>query len=375
MEFLAPFAQYYFFVYWFVVMLLTVKQFYTIHNYPRYAVIEHSFDYRPLLLFSVFFIILFGLRPISGRYFGDTRVYANRFEMLQNYGILNADGSDDVGADWLFDIILKVCVEIMDVHLWLLLLMCCYIILIYKGCKKIDRKHGALLMLFCIGSFEFYTFSVNGVRNGIACSIMIMAIAALCKRKIVVAAILCFIATGFHKSAILPAATLFFSYYVRNPKYMFIAWLTAIGVSLAVGGQIDAMLSTMSYDERLAGNLQGDEADGVIMEHRFRWDFLLYSSMPIILAWYTIFKRKLFDCTYLVLLGTYMYANAFWVLAIRAIFSNRIAYLSWFIYPIVLAYPLLNFEVFKKNHSKKTALILFAHFGFTTLMWLVGKLR
>jgi len=91
------------------------------------------------------------------------------------------------------------------------------------------------------------------------------------------------------------------------------------------------------------------------------------------LAAYTIFKRKLYDKTYLLILGTYMYANSFWVLAIRAMFSNRIAYLSWFIYPIVLAYPLLNFEVFKKNHSKKTAWILLAHFGFTTILWLLGK--
>lgn len=375
MEFLASFADYYYFVYWFVVLLMTVKQFNTINKYPRYAVIERSFSYQPLLLFCVFYIIIFGLRPVHvlrGQ-FGDTGNYARGYELLQNYGVFNMEGADEVSHDWLFYTIEKVCAEIMDVHLWLMLMMCCYIIPMYKGCKQIDVKHGALLMLFCIGAFEFYTFAVNGIRNGIACSIMIMAVAALCKKKIVVTAIMCFIATGFHKSVALPVAALFFTYFVRNPKYMFIGWLGAIGVSLAFGSQIDAMLSAMSYDERMANNLQNDDADGQILEHRFRWDFLLYSSMPIILAAYTIFKRKLYDKTYLLLLGTYMYANSFWVLAIRAIFSNRIAYLSWFIYPIVLAYPLLNFEVFKKNHSKKTALILLGHFGFTTVLWLIGK--
>lgn len=373
MEFLAPLSEYYYFAYWFIVLLMTVKQYYTIDKFPRSAVIERSFDYQSLLIFSIFFILFYGLRPVYVGCFGDTVVYRKTYELLQNYGVFNMQGEDDIKSDWLFYIIQRFCAEIMDVHLWFMLMMCCYIIPMYQGCKLIDKKHGALFMLFCIGAFEFYSFGVNGVRNGIACSLVILAVGAFCEKQIVVAAILCFIATGFHKSAILPAATLFFSYYVRNPKYMFIAWLGAIGISLAVGGQIDAMLSTMSYDERLAGNLQGDEADGLILEHRFRWDFLLYSSMPVLLAWYTIFKRKLFDNTYLVLLGTYMYANSFWVLAIRAIFSNRIAYLSWFIYPIVLAYPLLNFEVFKKNHSKKTALILLAHFGFTTVLWLLGK--
>jgi hypothetical protein len=371
MEFLVPFAEYYFFVYWFVVLLMTVKQFNTINKYPRYAVIERVFDYQPLLLFSVFFIIVYGFRPATW-HFGDTASYVRKYELLQTFGVFNMQGSDDVGSDWLFDVIQKVCAEIMDVHLWLMLMMCCYIIPMYKGCKQIDKKHGALLMLFCIGAFEFYHFAVNGVRNGIACSIVILAVAALCKKKMALAAIMCFLATGFHKSAALPAATLFFTYFVRNPKYMFIAWIGAIGVSLAFGSQIDAVLSAMSYDERLASNLQNDDADGQILEHRFRWDFLLYSSMPIVLAAYTIFKRKIYDKTYLLLLGTYMYANSFWVLAIRAMFSNRIAYLSWFIYPVVLAYPLMNFEVFKKNHSKKTSLILLGHFGFTTILWLLG---
>lgn len=373
MEFLAPFAEYYYYVYWFVVMLMTVKQFNIINKYPKCAVIERSFDYQPLLLFSVFFIIFYGLRPVHTGLMGDTVNYANTYELLQNFGVFNMEGGDEIGSDWLFYSIQRFCAQTMDVHLWFMLMMCCYIIPMYKGCKQIDIKHGALLMLFCIGSFEFYAFAVNGVRNGIACSIVILAVAALCKKKVVVAAILCFIATGFHKSAALPAAALFFTFFVRNPKYMFIVWLGAIGVSLAVGSQIDAMLSAMSYDQRLADNLQNDDADGQVMEHLFRWDFLFYSSMPIILAAYTIFKRKLYDKTYLLLLGTYMYANSFWVLAIRGIFSNRIAYLSWFIYPIVLAYPLLNFEVFKKSHSEKTALILLGHFGFTTILWLLGK--
>ena len=373
MEFLLPFAGYYYFVYWFVVMLMTIKQFNTINKYPRYEVIERSIDYKPLLLFSIFFTIFYGLRPISGRYFVDTVNYATSYNMLQNFGVFNIQGSEDMRKDWMFFAIEKFCAQIMDVHLWLMLMMCCYIIPMYKGCKQIDKKHGALLMLFCIGAFEFYSFSTNGVRNGIACSIVILAIALLTKKKFIMAAILSFIAVGFHKSALLPVACALFSYFFKNPKIMFISWFSAIGVSLVFGEQIDAFLSVINYDERLSANLQNDDADGVILEHRFRWDFLLYSSMPILLAWYTFFKRKFYDNVYLILLGTYMYANSFWVLAIRGIFSNRIAYLSWFIYPIVLAYPLLNFPVFKRYHSKKTAFILLGHFGFTTILWLLGK--
>ena len=47
--------------------------------------------------------------------------------------------------------------------------------------------------------------------------------------------------------------------------------------------------------------------------------------------------------------------------------------MPWFLYPIVLAYPLFNLPIFTKDHSKKVAIILLAHFGFTTIMWLLGK--
>ena len=159
---------------------------------------------------------------------------------------------------------------------------------------------------------------------------------------------------------------------------MFYVWVGAILISLSLGETIANLISLISYDERLAEiALKGDDvADewGESLENRFRWDFLLYSSMPILLGWYTLFVRKIYNNTYLILLGTYIYANSFWVLVIRDLFSNRYAYLSWFIYPIVLAYPLLNLPVFEKNHSQKTAWILLGHFGFTTIMWMLGKI-
>lgn len=354
-------------------MLMTVSRFNVLRHSSAYEVIDNYDVYRPVLIYSVFYILFWGFRPISYIYFGDTANYFGKYELLQNFGVFNVKGSEDVGSDWLFDTFMRSCAQVMNVHFFFTIILFFYIVMMFGGCRKINRRHGATLMLFCFGAFSFYTYSVNGIRNGVACSFAIMALACLSKEQNKWAFIWSFIAIGFHKSAALPVVAMFLAYYMNKPKFMYMAWLGAIVVSLAIGGYIDNLLSAMSYDERLAGNLQGDDADGLVLEHRFRWDFLFYSSMPILLGWYTIFKRQLFDKTYLILLGTYIYANAFWVLAIRAMFSNRIAYLSWFIYPIVLAYPLLNFPVFKKNHSEKTAWILLGHFGFTTILWLLGK--
>ena len=354
-------------------MLLTVSCFNVMRHSSPNEMIGNRDVYRPILIFSVFYIVFFGFRPISGKYFGDTYNYAASYQLLEDFGVFTMSGSEKVGGDWLFNTLMHACSQVMNVHFFFTIIMFFYIVMMFGGCKRIDNQHSALLMLFCIGAFSFYPYSVNGIRNGVACSFAIMAMAFLCKEEKIWALVWSFIAIGFHKSAALPVVVMFFTYYVIKPKYMYLAWFGAIALSLSIGGYIDNLLSSLSYDERLTSELQGGDADGLVLEHRFRWDFLLYSSMPILLGWYTIFKRKWYNRTYLILLGTYIYANAFWVLAIRAMFSNRIAYLSWFIYPIVLAYPLLNFPVFKKHHNEKTAWILLGNLGFTTILWLLGK--
>lgn len=382
MEELAPF---YFFIYWFFVMLITISKYYSLRSQKGYTVISLRDNYTPLILFSVFYILFFGLRPASP-IFGDSYIYRSTYEVMQRYGVYSlhidnsgsVDVSNNAGSDWIFYSVMFLCAQVMSVNFFFVIVMFFYITMMYQGCRKLDYKHGATLMLFCLGAFSFYGYSVNGLRNGIACSFIILALARFCRGENLWPAILAFIALGCHKSVALPIACALFTYYVRKPRYMYIVWGCSIIVSLVVGGYLSNMLTLLGFDERLAQNLQSgaDVVDswGVEMENRFRWDFLLYSSIPILLGWYTIFKRKVYNNTYLILLGTYMYANAFWVVLIRSLFSNRFAYLSWFLYPIVLAYPLLNLPVFRKQHSKKTAWILLAHFGFTTIMWLFGRL-
>ena len=370
MDILTSFAPYYFYVYWLMVLLLTLVYFSIQNRCSGYIVINREYDYKPLVVFSIFFILFFGLRPLGdGVPFGDTMNYYRTYTLIQNYGIFNINGDTEASKDPLFYMLMYSCAQIMDAHLFFTICLFLYVGFMFAGCRRIDSRHGVLLMLFCYGAFEFYPFAVNGIRNGIACSCAIFALACLCKNKIIMSIILSLAAIGFHKSAILPILAMFLTCYVSKPKYMYIVWGAAIVISLAIGGYIDSLLSMVGFDQRLTDNLQNNEADDLVLEHRFRWDFLLYSSMPLLLGWYTIFKRNYYNRTYLLLLGTYIFANCFWVLAIRAIFSNRIAYLSWFLYPIVLAYPLLNFPVFKKRHSKKTALIMLVHFALTTIIF------
>ena len=370
------FAPFYYPVYIFVVMLLTVNKFYEIHSLQGYTVFYKRDNYVPLIVFSIFFILVYGFRPIS-ILFGDTVNYDVSYHIMQTYGVVEDELPAEMNSDWLFYWSMFYFAQVFDIHVFFITVLFFYVLIMFSGCRKLDIWHGPILMLFCIGAFSFYGYAVNGIRNGIACSFVILAIASVCKGERIWPIVLSFIAISCHKSTALPLACMFFTYFVRNPKYMFFVWLGAIVFSLLFGETITHFISLISFDERLAEIAQkGEDVAnewGVEMENRFRWDFLLYSSMPILLGAYTLFVRKVYNNTYLILLGTYIYANAFWVLVIRDLFSNRFAYLSWYLYPIVLAYPLLNLPVFKKNHSQKTAWILMAHFGFTLIMWLLGK--
>ena len=77
----------------------------------------------------------------------------------------------------------------------------------------------------------------------------------------------------------------------------------------------------------------------------FRWDFLLYGSVPILEGIYFVFKRKYNNQFYCILLSTYILTNAFWVLINEVPFSDRFAYLSWFMMPLllfILFYSIIN---------------------------------
>ena len=371
------FAPYYFTIYMAIVIILTLFQYSMMQSCQGYSVLYRYDDYMPIVFLSVFLILFLGFRPISVL-FGDTVNYNSTYIQLQTDGTFNSAGSTDVGGDWLFYTFMALCAQVIDIHFFFVIIMFLYIILMFRGCWKFDKRHGATLMLFCVGAFSFFGYAINGIRNGVACSFVILALAGVCKGERFWPIVLSFIAISCHKSTALPLACMFFTYFVRNPKYMYLAWFGAIMVSLVFGETIGNLFSLINYDERFAQNMQSgedvEEEWGQIMENRFRWDFLLYSSMPILIGAYTLFVRKIYNNTYLILLGTYMYANSFWILVIRGLFSNRFAYLSWFIYPIVLAYPILNLPVFEKNHSLKASWILLAHLGFTITMWMFGKL-
>ena len=106
-------------------------------------------------------------------------------------------------------------------------------------------------------------------------------------------------------------------------------------------------------------------SEGIFVFTGFRWDFLAYSALGVAVAAYFLFRRLFQDEYYRWIVNIYIICNAFWVLIIRAPYSNRFAQISWFILPIVLIYPFMR-ERFWKNQEKMLTIgiLLFYAFGF-----------
>lgn len=318
-----------------------------------------------ILFYIILFVFVVGLRPLS-YVFVDTMNYAGSYKAFQAGTAIY----DPNSKEWVFEWMMYHCSQIMDVHSFFLIIEIFYVFPVLWACYKFAPNHYLLMFIFCMGAFSFFTYGVNGIRNGMACSLIIAALACVhgnIKEKII-GALLCFAAFNIHRSTALPILCILGSFFVKDSRYIMGFWLFSIIVSLVAGGSVEQFFISLGFDDRMEGYSSENIDTGSFSSIGFRRDFLLYSCIPIILGYYVLFVRKIWDKNYLLLLNTYILCNSFWVMMIRASFSNRFAYLSWFMYALVLAYPCLKLPVWK-NQGSVAALILLAHFAFTFIMF------
>lgn len=296
--------------------------------------------------------------------FADTGNYAWSFELMK----YNQTEVSPNALDWVWDQFTYVCSQIMNVQLYFTLIALGYFLCTFYSCYLLTRKNVLITFLFMMGSFSFFSYGVNGIRNGLACAMVLVIIALFLKsqKNLLLCTIIAFFAINIHKSVILPLGALFASvYFIKTFKKAYQIWLFSIIVSLIAGSSVSAFFAGLGFDDRLSYLTARND---IYTKVGFRWDFLIYSMMPIILGYYVVVKRKIQDKTYEILLNTYTLANAFWVMVIRANYSNRFAYLSWFMYPLLLAYPLLKLDIWGNSQGRKLCQIMIAQVAFTLIM-------
>ena len=323
------------------------------------------------LLLTIVLIFFIGLRPVSG-FFGDMKMYTHWYvNVLDHYSPIS------FSTEWLWDNFAFFCKSLgLNANEYFLAISFLYYAGMLICALLLMQKNLWIAMLFFFVSFSCYSFATNGIRNGMACSIELVAICLLAEGGIKrpLSFVLMLLALGLHRSTMLPsAAAIASTFVIKDTRTAIRFWIASIAISVVAGQMVEGFFAALGFDDRMSDYAsvgQSEESMSQFSQSGFRWDFLFYSMFPVIMTWYVTRVRKFNDRVFNVFANTYIFCNAFWIMVIRSSFSNRFAYLSWFLYPVVIAYPLLRMNLWK-DQDRKTAIIFFLYSGFTLFMFFI----
>ena len=357
--------QYYSHIYiWFVVLLsLIVFNQYARYSSTRLVEGTNQSSFWVVVL-AVIMTLFVGFRPVSETFFVDMANYSLALQSFREE-VFSFDWATD---NVLFDNFLLLCAsKSFPEEAFFLSIAAIYFCCMAWACSSLFPRDKLAAFLVCLGAFSTFSYGTNGIKAGAAASIFLVAIALYEKRKLLWALLFALISMGFHHSMVVPAIALIVCHIIKNPKLYFAFWGFSFLVALLHITFFQQLFAGLA-DEQGALYLSGEE-DHIRADilGGFRIDFIIYSAAPLIVGWIGLFKKRITSRRYSFLMNLYLLTNAIWLLCMFAEFTNRIAYLSWFMLPIVLIYPLLNEEWGSKQYQT-FRWVAWGHLGFTLFM-------
>lgn len=228
-----------------------------------------------------------------------------------------------------------------------------YVVAYWIACRIMTRGQAqATLFVMIISSAFFVAYGVNTLRAGMAVSTAILTMAVYSRSRLW-AAVFALIAINIHFSVALTICAFGLAFVVKNYKFCLVVWCVCLLLSFMVGSSMQEFFADMVSDERaqyletmMSKHGQFNSAGVALLKKGFRWDFVAYSLLPICVGWYYICRRGFRDGMYMHYYRTYIIANSAWLLVIGAFFTDRFAYLSWCLTPILLILPLCRARIF-----------------------------
>lgn len=340
-----PLSSYEFFYNLLVAGLVILLSFYSFFK-PSFSRKPNNFLYIITVIFFVIIWLLLGLRPISYT-FGDMGNYYNTFELLKN-------GADLPSNDILFYLLMKFCGEYLNAHWFFFICFTIYIVPFYIALKRWFKYNWIWPFILMVALFSFYSAGVNGIRNGMATSVFLLALSYSGPLRW----IFFIVSFNLHASLLLPIAAAVIFMRFKKIDYYIYGWLVCLVITLVTPSIGQILADTGLFDDKLVRYINIDIDEAGMGKVGFRLDFLLFSLLPILIGIFYIYKLKFNDLIYNEILAIYLTANAFWLLIIRIPFSNRMAYLSWFLYGLVIAYPLTKNSSLKNTNRYYSMLLL-----------------
>ena len=340
-----PLASYEFFYNCLVGGLVLILGTYSYVN-TGFASRANSGLYFITLMFFVVVWILLGLRPISYA-FGDMGNYNLSFKLMQ-------DGADPPSGDILFHWLMKFCADNLNAHWFFFICFTIYIVPFYIALSRWFKFNWIWPFVLMVALFSFYPFGVNGIRNGMGASVFLLALSYRGPTRW----FLFLVAFNIHSSMALPIGAVAIFARFKNINYYVYGWLGCLVITLAIPNVGEGLVTTGLFDDKLTNYLNLDMSKRGVGKVGFRLDFLLFSILPILIGLFYFYKLKFNNAVYNEILAIYITANAFWLLVIRIPFSNRFAYLSWFLYGLVIAYPLVKSSLLRYSNRYYSLLLI-----------------
>lgn len=275
--------------------------------------------------------ILLGFYPIGWGTYGDRENYAYQFLRFHDNSSIDYE-DNDIGFQWLNYILSRY----LDVTQYFIAIAGIYLFNYFFAIRKFCKQNVYWMLVAVILSMGFISYNTNTMRAGLAISFIVLGLSQF-PSKLRMA--ICFlISYSIHGSMIIPILLIFVSYYFNKTSLFLKLWILAVPISFISGDFFNTLFQGFVDDSRSEYLTESNSAYNI----GFRIDFVLYSLAPIAVGGYYIFKKNIQSRFYSLIYNSYILTNIFWVLVIRANFSDRFAYLSWWMIPFILTYPLLT---------------------------------
>ena len=360
-------AQYYVYIYMMVVTIFSFRYLNRYwHRIGGELIAARTSDSANGWLTAIFFILFIGTRPINGDVFNDMPQYLGIYETFSGSFEFTWDTNN-----FIYDNLMLFLASMRFApEMFYILIAAIYFGGTFYAMKKIFPRDYLVAYIVWAGAFSTFAYGTNGIKAGIATVPFLLAIAF--RHKWIVWIPMLIISLGIHHSMQLPIAAYLITRFYRDPKYFLIFWAICVLLAAAHVSYFQTLFAGMTDDHGakylVKGGLSAEYYSG------FRIDFVLYSAMPVLMSWYCTNKQKIQSPLYDTLTCIYLLVNGVWMLCMYASYTNRIAYLSWFMYPIVLCYPVLS-EDWKGSRYQFFAKIATFHILFSLVMLILGKLH
>lgn len=230
------------------------------------------------LLLIVYVHVTF--RPTDYHYFGDTSAYAMAFQKKAFYGTV-AIRDRDIGFEYLTYWLS----QLVNLKGYWFVLCSLYILPVFFALKKRFKQQYAVALVLFVCSLSFWGYGVNGLRNGIATSLVIFSF--LVPNNDIKRIPVWIIACLFHQSVMLPIGCFLLTRLSNNPKHYLYLWGTFFLLMLVARDSFSTLLTNIPWfeqDKRMSEylNMSYKGMEQMFSNIGFRWDFIIYSLIPII---------------------------------------------------------------------------------------------